>query len=85
MKKIFLTFFIFTQTSFAGLSPFVTIEGKVLKKTSESLYLEVEKKKVRIPLRYLDEKEEFVIGDEVAVELERSQHDEVLELHNQKK
>lgn len=84
MSRLFLVMFFFSQISFAGLSPFVTIQGKVIKKTTESLYLEIGKKKVRIPLRYLGEDNDFKTGDQVAIELERSQHDEILELHEQK-
>jgi len=82
---IALFLIISSQLASAGLSPFVTLEGKVLKVTNESLYLQIDKKKVRIPLRYLGEKDDFTVGDEVAIELERSQHDEVLELHKQNK
>jgi hypothetical protein len=85
MSRWLLAILFLSQVSFAGLSPFVTIEGKVIKKTTESLYLEIDKKKVRIPLRYLPEDSDFATGDQVAIELERAHHDEILELHEQKK
>lgn len=90
LKSFILTItsvlFLGLSTAVADLNPFVTIEGKVLKKTAESLFIEIESKKVRIPWRYLDEKkeEEFTVGDEVSIELERKYHDEIVELNKKK-